>query len=83
MTIKVIDLPLKFKAETRCFFHTYWTCQKSIASPSLKNIVHFKIMDRPQIRNSMVEFFSSGHSHTLQLLATTISTLQLKASKSH
>jgi hypothetical protein len=34
MTIKVTDLPSKFKMETRCFLHTYWTRQKSIASLS-------------------------------------------------
>jgi hypothetical protein len=40
-------------------------------------------MDRPQIHNSKVEFFASGHSQTIRLLPTTISTLQLRASTSH
>jgi hypothetical protein len=34
MTIKVTNLPPKFKAETRSVLHTYRACQKSIATPS-------------------------------------------------
>jgi hypothetical protein len=33
MTIKVRDLPPKFKVEIRCVLHTYRTCQNSIATP--------------------------------------------------
>jgi hypothetical protein len=55
MIIKVGDHPPKFKRKIICVLTTNWACQNSIATPSYKNNVCLKIMDRPQIHNSMVE----------------------------
>jgi hypothetical protein len=56
---------LRCKTKSICVLTTNWTCQNSIATPSYKNIVGYKIMNQPLICNTKVDFFFWSESNIL------------------